>query len=101
MTQLQLEVQPTSVWHMYRAMVGVGVMCGLLIVTVFQLTRPVIERNKAEALQRAIFQVLPDARSRQTFRLTGEERSRKRRACDLGGRCATAGRIAIERRRGG
>ena len=60
---------PTSTWHMYRAMVGVGVCCGLLIVGVFQATRPVIERNKAEALQSAIFQVLPDATASTTFRL--------------------------------
>jgi electron transport complex protein RnfG len=59
---------------MYRALVGVGLLCGLLIVSVFQLTRPVIERNRAEALQRAIFQVLPGARSSATFRLVGEER---------------------------
>lgn len=65
---------PTSVWHMYRAMVGIGLVCGLLIVTVFELTRPVIERNKAEALQRAIFRVLPQASSSKTFRLEDEER---------------------------
>lgn len=66
----QLEAQaPPSVWHMYRAMVGVGVLCAVLIVTVFLVTRPVIERNRAEALQRAIFQVLPRARSSVTFRL--------------------------------
>jgi len=63
---------PPSVWQMYRSMVGVGLLCGLLIVSVFLVTRPVIERNKAEALQRAIFQVLPDARSSATFRLDGE-----------------------------
>jgi electron transport complex protein RnfG len=34
----------------------------------------VIERNKAEALERAIFQVLPEARSSATFRLVGEDR---------------------------
>jgi electron transport complex protein RnfG len=50
----------------------VGLLCGLLIVSVFLLTRPVIERNKAEALQRAIFQVLPEARSSATFRLEGD-----------------------------
>jgi electron transport complex protein RnfG len=54
---------------MYRAMVGVGVFCGLLIVGVFLATGPVIERNRAEALERAIFQVLPEARSSRTFRL--------------------------------
>jgi electron transport complex protein RnfG len=76
MSQLPLVApapQP-SAWQMYRAMVGIGVLCGLLIVGVFELTRPVIERNKAEALQRAIFQVLPDARSSQTFRLDGDDR---------------------------
>jgi electron transport complex protein RnfG len=59
---------------MYRSMVGVGLLCGLLIVTVFVTTQPVIRRNRAEALQRAIFQVLPGARSSQTFRLVGDAR---------------------------
>ncbi len=59
--------KPTSAWHMYRAMVGVGVLCGLLIVTVFQATLPIIERNKAEALQEAIFHVLPEATRSATF----------------------------------
>ncbi|GJM43656.1 MAG: Na+-transporting NADH:ubiquinone oxidoreductase subunit 3 [Gemmatimonadota bacterium] len=58
---------PTGTWPMYRAMVGVGLVCGILIVTVFRVTLPVIERNQAEALQQAIFQVLPAARSSETF----------------------------------
>jgi electron transport complex protein RnfG len=58
------------VWPMYRAMVGVGLICGLLIVGVYVGTRPVIQRNRAEALERAIFQVLPEARSSRTFRMT-------------------------------
>ncbi len=62
------------VWPMYRAMVGVGLMCGLLIVGVFQWTGPRIARNRAEALERAIFQVLPAARSSTTFRLVDGER---------------------------
>jgi len=31
-----------GIWPMYRAMVGVGLGCGVLIVTVFQVTRPMI-----------------------------------------------------------
>jgi electron transport complex protein RnfG len=54
---------------MYRAMVGVGVFCGLLIVSVFQVTLPRIERNKAEALQEAIFHVLPNASTSTTYYL--------------------------------
>ena len=60
---------PPSTWHMYRAMVGVGVFCGLLIVTAFQVTQPIIERNKAEALQEAIFHVLPNTSTSRTYRL--------------------------------
>jgi electron transport complex protein RnfG len=37
------------------------------------VTRPIIARNKAEALQRAIFQVLPNARSSKTFRFETED----------------------------
>ena len=67
-------VEAARAWPMYRAMVGVGLHCGLLIVGVFQLTGPVIARNRAEALERAIFQLLPDARSRATFRWVDGER---------------------------
>jgi electron transport complex protein RnfG len=73
-TPIPIQATPPSVWQMYRSMVGIGLLCGLLIVVVFQLTEPVIARKKAEALQRAIFQVLPDARSSATFRLVGEDR---------------------------
>jgi len=63
---------PTPVWHMYRALVGIGLLCGLLIVTVYEVTRPIIRRNKIEARQQAIFDVLPGAEQSRTFRLTAE-----------------------------
>jgi electron transport complex protein RnfG len=69
-TELAARPAPTSTWHMYRAMVGVGICCGLLIVSVYQFTLPVIAQNKAEALQAAIFNVLPAATTSKTFRLT-------------------------------
>ena len=56
-----------ATWPMYRALVGIGMMCGLMIAVVFQGTRPIIERNRAEALERAIFAVLPAATERATF----------------------------------
>jgi electron transport complex protein RnfG len=59
---------PAPVWPMYRALVGVGMLCSLLIVSAFEITRPVIAKNRAEALERAIFQVLPAARSSRAFR---------------------------------
>jgi electron transport complex protein RnfG len=61
-----------KVWPLYRAMVGVGILCGLLIVLVFQLTAPVIARNQAEALQAAILDVVPGAEDSRTFEWNGE-----------------------------
>jgi electron transport complex protein RnfG len=58
---------------MYRSMVGIGIVCGALIVSAFQWTAARIERNKADALQRAIFRVVPGAQSTKTFRLAGED----------------------------
>ena len=52
---------------MLRAMVGVGMLCGLLIVGVFILTKPVIEANRAAALQEAILTVLPAAERSVSF----------------------------------
>jgi len=65
---------PPSIWRMYRAMVGVGFACALLIVSVYQFTGPIIARKRAEALQAAIFKVLPEARSSRSFRLTPDDR---------------------------
>jgi electron transport complex protein RnfG len=76
---------------MYRAMVGVGLLCGLLIVSVFLWTRPVIERNRAEALERAIFRVLPEARSSRGFRLAESGRFEAVESPDAGGPLAYAG----------
>jgi electron transport complex protein RnfG len=59
---------------MMRAMVGIGLACGLLIVTVFQGTAPVIAANRAELLQRAIFEVLPEATSSKSYALAGGDR---------------------------
>jgi electron transport complex protein RnfG len=62
--------EPTTaglVFKMYRAVVGVGLACGLAIVTVFEITRPIIARNKIEARQRAILDVLPGATGSAAF----------------------------------
>lgn len=61
-----------SIFHMYRALVGVGILCGLTIVTVYELTKPIIAENRAEALRQAVFAVIPDAASSRVFRATDE-----------------------------
>jgi len=55
------DAAPRPTWPMYRAMVGIGVICALLIVAAFVYTRPVIERNRAAELERAVLQVVPGA----------------------------------------
>jgi electron transport complex protein RnfG len=55
------DAAPRPAWPMYRAMVGIGVLCALLIVAAFVYTRPVIERNLAAELERAVLQVVPGA----------------------------------------
>lgn len=54
---------------MYRALVGVGMLSALIIAWTFHMTEPVIRKNKTEALEKAIFAVIPDARSKVAFRL--------------------------------
>jgi len=49
----------------------VATLSGLLIVTVQQLTQPLIEANKQRSVERAIFQILPSAKTRQTFMVAG------------------------------
>ena len=61
-------------WLMYRSMVGIGLVCGILLVAVYLWSKPIIERNREEALQRAIFQVLTEAKTSVTFVL-GEDGS--------------------------
>ena len=63
-----------SDWHMYRALVGIGILCALIITSVYELTKPIISRNKGEVLEQAIFTLLPDARFKKTYRLTAESR---------------------------
>ena len=69
-------------WPMYRALVGVGMVCGLLIVSVFVLTLPVIARNEAAALQAAVFEVLPGATAKASFLLAEDGNFRSAREGD-------------------
>lgn len=50
----------------------VGIISGAALVSVYQYTHPLIEKNKEEALQRAIFEVLPRAKSYDTITKKGK-----------------------------
>lgn len=53
----------TSAGDMYRAIVGIGVFCALVIVGVYQATAGRIRDNQQRFLDSAISQVLPEART--------------------------------------
>lgn len=62
MNEPQLQPQ-TSAWSMYRAIVGIGAFCALIIVVVFQSTAARIADNQARFLAAAISEVLPATQS--------------------------------------
>jgi len=49
-----------------------GFVSGLVLVTVFLATQPLILRNQAEALEAAIYRVLPGSTTRKVFLLEGK-----------------------------
>lgn len=68
---------PTSAWSMYRAIVGIGAVCALLIVTVYQATANRIRENQERFLALAVSQVLPAAQSTVAVALTEDGRIEK------------------------
>ncbi|MBK8515610.1 MAG: FMN-binding protein [Saprospiraceae bacterium] len=54
---------------MLVSMVGIGVICALLIVFTFEGTSSYIEANKAEALEKAIFKVIPGIAKTKAFQI--------------------------------
>lgn len=62
---------PTSSTKMILTLGLVATLSGFLVVMVFQLTKDAIAENKRIAIERAVFQVVPEgAVTRQTFILT-------------------------------
>lgn len=62
-----LQMEAVSGTRMIFAMGSIGILAGILLVFTYVSTLPAIERNKAEALERAIFEVLPGAVQKMTF----------------------------------
>ena len=61
--------KPANSMKMLQAMVGIGIICALLIVLTYEGTLPRIERLRAEALEKAIFKVLPGITETRTYNL--------------------------------
>jgi Na+-translocating ferredoxin:NAD+ oxidoreductase subunit G len=55
------------------ALGAIAMISGLLVAVTYQFTAPIIKVNQQKALERAIFQVLPEAVTSANFRLEGNE----------------------------
>ncbi len=60
-------VETTPSFKMLRTLGLVATISGLLVVLSFRVTEPIIEQNKREAIERALFRLVPDAVSRRDF----------------------------------
>ncbi len=58
---------------MIRTLTLIATIAGLLVVIVFELTRPIIAENQRIAVEQAIFQVIPSAVQWQEYRLSDEK----------------------------
>ena len=62
-------VASVSSKKMLQAMVGIGIICALMIVLTYEGTLPRIEMLRAEALEKAIFKVIPGIIKTKTYQL--------------------------------
>lgn len=60
------------VWPLYRALVGIGLVCAVVIASAYQLTLPIIDAKRTAALERAVLEVLPGASRWSSFAVAPE-----------------------------
>lgn len=63
---------PSGQFHMLKAMVGIGILSALMISFTYEGTFNRIKKNKAVALERAIFKVLPGITNTKSFVRTAD-----------------------------
>lgn len=62
-----MQPAPTPAFKMLRTLGLVATMSGLLVVMAFRITEPMIEKNKQELIERAMFKVIPGSVARRDF----------------------------------
>jgi electron transport complex protein RnfG len=70
-TKIEQQESSSSI-KMLKAMLVIGIISALLIVSAYQLTLPRVLKLKAEALEKAIFKVLPGTVSTQAFGINAD-----------------------------
>ncbi len=66
---LQQAPDMPSAWRLVSTLTVVALLSGILVVLVYQYTKPIIAENKRIAIERAIFLIFPDANNALTFRI--------------------------------
>jgi Na+-translocating ferredoxin:NAD+ oxidoreductase subunit G len=69
---VQLQPGATPSWAMLRTLAGIATLSGLLVVMVYQFTKPIIAENERVLIERAVFEVLPGAVAKADFVLTAQ-----------------------------
>lgn len=82
MTEVKDSEQASS-QKMLFTMGGIGIICALLIVLTYEGTLPRVQRLKAEALEKAIFQVVPGTTQTVAFTLVDDELEKGSKGEDL------------------
>lgn len=78
--KVELQPQPqgdagarvTPSWPMLRTLAGIATLSGLLVVLVYQATKPIIAENERILTEKAVFEVLPGAVSKVDFVLSDQ-----------------------------
>jgi electron transport complex protein RnfG len=68
---MQQEAEPSS-FRLIATLGVAGFLSGLILVSIYLVTKPIIAHNKAEALKAAIFEVLPGTETFKTLVPDGE-----------------------------
>ncbi|MBK1692256.1 FMN-binding protein [Ectothiorhodospira mobilis] len=67
---LQQQPKPTSGFRLVATLGLIALFSGLLVVSVYEYTRPFIAQNQQRALEAAVLEVIPGAETRRSFVLT-------------------------------
>ena len=65
----EVQAKPVSTFRLVATLAVAGALAGLLIVMVNQHTKPIIDKYKAEQLQKAVYEVLPGTDRYDTYYL--------------------------------
>jgi Na+-translocating ferredoxin:NAD+ oxidoreductase subunit G len=70
---LKIDAQPQpqiTSWAMLRTLAAIATLSGLLVVLIYQFTKPIIAENERILTEQSVFEVLPEAISKRDFILT-------------------------------